>query len=129
MPTQGEGGRVGAERHCRVGNAIAGALATELRIDEVSCVAPRPAGIGAVEDLVDGLRRQVVAQPVASHIRGPGASGRRIDPDADGVPKTSHVDPARAAFGRHEVDRCAPRIALDTDVAGRPGREEQLAVG
>ena len=74
-----------AERHGRIGDAIAGGLAAELRIDEVSGVASRPPGIGAVDHLVDRLRRQVVAQPVATHVGGPSTAGRGIDPHAHRV--------------------------------------------
>ena len=113
----------------RVGDTLTSALAAKLRIHKVPGVASWPAGIGAVDHLVDGLRRQVVAEPVASHVGGPCPTGRRIDPHAHRVPEPTHVDPARATFRRHKVHRCPARIALDTDVAGRPGRQEQLAVG
>ncbi len=116
------------ECHRGLRNPVAGARSAELRIDQVPGVASRPAGVGAVDHLVDGLRRLVVSQPVASHVGGPRAARRRIDPHAHRIPEAGHVDPARATLGWHEVDRRSPRIGLDTDVAGRPGREQQLPV-
>ena len=122
------GARVRPERDRGLRNPVAGALAAELRIDQVSGVASRPAGVGAVDHLVDGLRRQVVARASRAPCWWP-TRGRSSDrPTGPPRSEAGHVDPARTTLGRHEVDRRSPRIGFDAHVAGRPGREEQLPV-
>ncbi len=90
-------------------------------------MAARPSGIGTVDELVHRLRRLVVAQQVASHVRRPRAAGGRVHPDAHGVAQPDHPRSQLAVLD--DLHRGAALVLLVADVAGRADGQQQTAVG
>jgi len=86
-------------------------------------VALGPAVVAAVLDDVDVLGRQVIAQIVAIVVTAPQLAGRRIERQADCVPEPAREDAAARAVGLELRYRGAQRVALVTEIAGRPDRE------
>src|SRR5439155_25927032 len=86
-------------------------------------VALGPAVVAAGLDDVDVLGRQVIAQIVAVVVPAPQLAGRRIERQADRVPEPTREDASARAVGVELRYRGAQRIALVTEIAGRPDRE------
>ena len=78
-------------------------------------------------DLIDFVRRKIVAQVVLSRVVRPHAAGLRIPVEADGVVQAARVRLQRT-IGVHHLNRRAARIGLDTDVARRANRDVQPSV-
>ncbi len=89
-------------------------------------MAARPAGIGALDQLVDRLGRPVVAEHVATHVRRPRPPGVVVDPDADGVAQPDHV--RAEARGRQRLDGGAAVVLLLAHVAGGADGQEDRPV-
>src|SRR6266566_342090 len=91
-------------------------------------IAVGPAVVAAVLDDVDVLGRQVIAESVAIVVTAPQLAGRRIERQADRVSQPAREDPAARAVSVELRYRGAQRIALVTEIAGRPDREIELAI-
>ncbi len=120
----------------RIGNPVAVALTAVVRIDDASAVATREAGVVALANQVDRLRRLIVAEPVPPVVRRPQLVGPRAKGDAHGVAQAIRVDGLIAAVGAIANDGRPTWVALDThvtrgadrDVEPRPvGAEEHRA--